>query len=76
MLNTVTRKPKMKRRISRTGKLLGGYVPASVVQGIQVWVEKAPERDVSTFLREASREKLRRENIPFSEKNSKMEGEL
>ncbi len=55
----------MKRQITRTGKLLGGYVPATVLAGIRTWIQQGDERDVSTFLREAAREKLRREGIPI-----------
>ena len=57
----------MKNQVTRTGKLLGGYVPHPVVKGIEKWIANGDERDISTFLREASREKLRREGIPFQE---------
>lgn len=57
----------MKNQVTRNGKLLGGYVPTPVVEGIQKWIANGNERDVSTFLREASREKLQREGIPFTE---------
>lgn len=60
----------MKNQLTRNGKLLGGYVPAPVVDGIHRWINKGEERDISTFLREAAREKLRREGIPFAEKES------
>jgi hypothetical protein len=52
----------------RKGKLLGGYVPAAVARAVGDWVSRAPERDLSTFVREAAREKLRNEGIPFNEK--------
>jgi hypothetical protein len=58
----------MKNQVTRTGKLLGGYVPAPVVLGIKKWIASGEERDISTFLREASREKLRREGIEFQER--------
>lgn len=48
--------------------MLGGYVPAAVVEAIHRWVEEEPERDISTFLRQAAREKLRRDGIEFSER--------
>ena len=57
----------MKKSITRTGKLLGGYVPAPVVEGINQWISKGDERDISTFIREAAREKLRRDGINFQE---------
>jgi phosphopantothenoylcysteine synthetase/decarboxylase len=57
----------VKKQITKTGKLLGAYVPAPVVDAICVWVEQAPERDKSTFIREAAREKLRRDGIDFIE---------
>ena len=57
----------MKGHVSRYGELLGGYVPSGILQGIEEWITKAPERDKSTFIREAAREKLRREKIEFSE---------
>jgi len=56
-----------KKQITRTGRLLGGYVPAPVAAGIRAWIEQGEERNVSTFLREAAREKLRREGIPLTE---------
>jgi len=57
----------MKKAVSRTGKLLGGFIPATVAAGIEQWVQQNPERDKSTFIREAAREKLRRDGIPFHE---------
>ena len=60
----------MKNRVTRTGKFMGGYVPAPIINGIQVWVERGTERDISTFIREAAREKLRSEGIPFVEINT------
>ena len=47
--------------------MLGGYVPHPIIQGIQEWIESGTERDISTFLREAAREKLRRDGIKFDE---------
>ena len=47
--------------------MLGGFVPKPVVDAIDKWVSEHPERDKSTFIREASREKLRRDGIPFNE---------
>jgi hypothetical protein len=38
-----------------------------VVNGIKRWVSEHPERDISTFIREAAREKLSREGIPIKE---------
>lgn len=61
------RKKAMKSRVTREGKLLGGYVPTPIVQAIEIWVEKDPERDVSQFIRQAAREKLVRDGIPFQE---------
>lgn len=66
-MTQIKKRKAMKNRITRQGKLLGGYVPAPIVQGIQVWINLGTERDISTFLREAAREKLRREGIPFQE---------
>jgi hypothetical protein len=63
-------KRQMKNRITRTGKLLGGYVPAPIADGIQKWINRGTERDISTFLREAAREKLRREGIEFQEREA------
>ena len=60
----------MKNQVTRTGKLLGGYVPAPVVDGIRQWIRNGEERDVSTFIREAAREKLRRDGISFQERES------
>ncbi len=58
----------VKRNITRTGRLLGAYVPVPVVQGISEWVSRDPERDFSRFIREAAREKLRRDGVEFDEK--------
>lgn len=48
--------------------MLGGYVPKGLAGGINKWIEMSPERDKSTFLREAVREKLRRDGIHFNER--------
>jgi hypothetical protein len=63
----MAQKKKMNKQLTRKGKLLGGYVPYPVVTAVQSWVSQNPERDVSTFIREAAREKLRREGITFNE---------
>ncbi len=57
-----------KRNLSRAGILLGGYVPKPLAGAIEEWVSARPERDKSTFLREAAREKLRNEGIVFNER--------
>lgn len=56
-------KQKMKAHVSRTGKLLGAYVPRPVVDALENWIEADPERDKSSFLRTAVREKLARDGI-------------
>lgn len=58
----------MKNHVSRTGRLLGAWVPMAVVDGVRSWIAMHPERDFSSFLREAAREKLRRDGIQFTEK--------
>lgn len=58
----------MTRQITKTGRLLGGYMPASIVQAIDTWVGADPERDKSKFLRQAAREKLQRDGIAFDER--------
>ena len=58
---------RVKRNISKTGRLLGFWVPRPVVDGITLWVGKSPERDISMFMREAAREKLRRDGVKFNE---------
>jgi hypothetical protein len=58
----------MKFNVSRNGVMLGGYVPKGLAGGIKVWIDQSPERDKSTFLREAVREKLRRDGIRFTER--------
>lgn len=60
-------KPPVKNHITRSGRMLGGWVPRGLVVGVREWIRQGPERDISTFLREAAREKLRREKIMFSE---------
>jgi hypothetical protein len=57
----------MKRRVTRHGRILGCYAPVPVVEAIQTWIAQNPERDISTFIREAAREKLAREGIHFEE---------
>jgi hypothetical protein len=69
-MKPVHKKKPMKNQVTRTGKLLGGYVPAPVVEGIQKWVGRGNERDISTFIREAAREKLHREGISFQEREA------
>lgn len=58
----------MKAHVTRSGKMLGGYVPRPVVEAIHRWVQQEPERDVSTFIRQAAREKLQRDGIQFDER--------
>lgn len=55
------------RRSKRRTRLLGAWVPLSVVNGVREWIALHPERDFSSFVREAAREKLRRDGIQFSE---------
>ena len=57
----------MKEHITRTGKFFGGFVPRGMADAILHWTQLAPERDQSTFIREAAREKLRREGIEFND---------
>jgi hypothetical protein len=68
-MSAAKNKKSMKNRVTRHGKLLGGYVPTPIVAAIEIWVARDPERDVSKFIRQASREKLERDGIPFDEKN-------
>ncbi len=44
-------------------QLLGAYVPVSIFEGILQWVSMNEERSTSAFIREAAREKLRRDGI-------------
>lgn len=60
----------MKNHITRKGRLLGGYVPTVILDGVREWVAQHPERDLSTFVREAAREKLRREGITVIERRA------
>lgn len=57
----------MKNHVSRTGRLLGAWVPLGVFDGVKAWIAMHPERDLSSFIREASREKLRKDGIRFQE---------
>ncbi len=61
-------KNKSKRRLTTDGKILGGYVPAPVLQAVDVWIGRGTERTKSTFLRDAAREKLQRDGVPIAEK--------
>lgn len=51
----------------RKTKLLGGYVPPQVFAAVERWVSNGTERDQSQFVREAVREKLRRDGIKVKE---------
>ena len=62
------RKKPMKANVTRNGKLLGGFVPLPIINAIQTWIKQEPERDLSTFVRQAAREKLQRDGIPFDER--------
>jgi hypothetical protein len=59
----------MKANVTKHGKLLGGCMPRGVVDGVRAWIAAAPERDISTFIRQAAREKLARDGIQFQEAN-------
>ena len=61
----------MRAHVTRNGRLLGGYVPTPVVEAIEEWIGQDPERDISTFIRQAAREKLIRDGIPFDETQPK-----
>lgn len=63
-----TKRKGMSRHITKNGRLLGGYMPASLANAIDVWVSADPERDKSKFLRQAAREKLQRDGITFDER--------
>ena len=69
-MSSAKKKKAMKNRVTREGKMLGGYVPTPIVAAIEIWVARDPERDVSQFIRQAAREKLVADGIPFEEKNS------
>ena len=47
--------------------MLAAYVPKAVFEAVGTWVGMGPERTYALFLREAAREKLRREGVKFSE---------
>lgn len=57
----------MKANVSRSGKLLGAYIPKPVAEAVENWIEGDPERDKSSFLRTAVREKLARDGILVKE---------
>ena len=72
-MSEAKKKKAMKNRVTRDGKMLGGYVPTPIVAAIEIWVSRDPERDVSQFIRQAAREKLVNDGIPFNEKNQQPE---
>ena len=51
----------------RKNRLLGAYVPVPVLTAVEKWVKANPERTLSSFVRDAAREKLRHDGIPFNE---------
>ena len=63
---------KKNRLRTRKEKVLGGYFSDPIVQGIEEWIQRAPKRDISDFIREAAREKLHREGILFHETKQQM----
>jgi hypothetical protein len=76
LLNTMPRplknqsRPRRRRRIlprpNGRVRLVGGYLPQSLFQGIAAWTARDPERNLSGFLREAIREKLAGDGIAFA----------
>jgi hypothetical protein len=50
-----------------SSQLVMGRRVSPQVNGIKRWVSEHPERDISTFIREAAREKLSRSGIPIKE---------
>ena len=58
----------MKSNLKRNGRLIGGYVPPGIISGMKTWISKDPERDQSTFLRQAARKLLTADGIEFDEK--------
>ena len=52
---------------TRNKKMMGVNMPPDVWLAVRKWVASAPERTISMFVREAVREKLRREHIPLKE---------
>ncbi len=54
---------KASKKTNPKTQLLGAYVPLGLFEGIQEWVAMNEERSTSTFIREAAREKLRRDGI-------------
>ena len=61
------KKRKVKQHLVRRSRVFGGYVPIAILNAIDVWISRHPERDRSVFLRESAREKLGREGIAFDE---------
>ena len=53
--------------VTRHGKLLGGYVPTPIAEAIEEWCTLGDERNASTFLRAAAKEKLIRDGIRIME---------
>jgi Arc/MetJ-type ribon-helix-helix transcriptional regulator len=62
-------KPIRRQRVGK-GKLLAAYVPESLVEAIDTWVADDEERSTSQFVRAATREKLKRAGIKFSERKA------
>ncbi len=46
-------------------ELIAAYVPEQIAEAIKIWVGLGDERSASAFIREAAREKLRRDGIKF-----------
>ncbi len=69
MSRAKNKRKSVKAHVTRHGKLVGGYMPNPVAAAINEWIQKEPERDISTFLRQAAREKLQRDGIAFNERS-------
>jgi DNA-binding protein Fis len=46
---------------------MAAYMPQPIVKAVLTWTEANPERTASMFLRDAVREKLRRDGILLKE---------
>ena len=56
-----------KSKPDKTGGTVGVFMGQSMIQAIEEWLAKSPERTRSIFLRDAAREKLRGEGIKIKE---------
>jgi hypothetical protein len=58
----MSQKRRLKEKVT-DGQMLGGWVPQSLVDAVETWVARDPERTRAQFVRKAAKKLLESENI-------------